>query len=108
MVPPSWRHDVDGPADLVEEVVRIHGLASVKAVPLPRDPGVAKPVLTRAQRRAKVARRALASRGFNECVSFSFIARAHAALARTRAAAWATIPTVAVQSSPSPGAMGLT
>jgi phenylalanyl-tRNA synthetase beta chain len=80
VVPPSWRHDVDGPADLVEEVVRIHGLASVKSVPLPRDAGVARPVLTRAQRRAKSARRGLAARGFNEAVSFSFISRAHAAL----------------------------
>jgi len=80
VAPPSWRHDIDGPADLVEEVVRIYGLTSVKSVPLPRGPGVAKPVLTRAQRRAKAARRAIASRGFNECVSFSFISRAHAAL----------------------------
>ncbi len=80
VVPPSWRHDVDGPADLVEEVVRIHGLGEVASVPLPRDAGVAKLVLTRAQRRAKSARRAIAARGFNEAVSFSFIARAHAAL----------------------------
>ncbi len=80
VVPPSWRHDVDGPADLVEEVVRIHGLGSVASVPLPRDAGVAQPVLTRAQRRAKSARRAIAARGFNEAVSFSFIAREHAAL----------------------------
>jgi phenylalanyl-tRNA synthetase beta chain len=80
VVPPSWRHDVDGPADLVEEVVRIHGLTSVASVPLPRDAGVAKPVLTRAQRRAKSARRAIAARGFNECVGFSFIARAQAML----------------------------
>jgi phenylalanyl-tRNA synthetase beta chain len=80
VVPPSWRHDIDGPADLVEEVVRIYGLASVASVPLPRDPGVARPVLTRAQRRGRAARRSLAARGFNECVSFSFIARAHAGL----------------------------
>jgi len=80
VVPPSWRHDIDGPADLVEEVVRIYGLTSVKSVPLPRGAGVAKPVLTRAQRRAKAARRAIASRGFNECVSFSFMSRAHTAL----------------------------
>ena len=80
VVPPSWRHDVDGPADLVEEVVRIYGLTSVASVPLPRAAGVAKPVLTRAQRRAKAARRAIASRGFNEAVSFSFISREHAAL----------------------------
>ena len=80
VVPPSWRHDIDGPADLVEEVVRMHGLASVASVALPRDPGISKPVLTKAQRRAKAARRAIAARGFNEAVSFSFIARAQAAL----------------------------
>jgi phenylalanyl-tRNA synthetase beta chain len=80
VVPPSWRHDIDGPADLVEEVVRIYGLASVASAPLPREPGVARPVLTKAQRRAKAARRAIAARGFNETVSFSFIARDQAAL----------------------------
>ncbi|MEY4964419.1 MAG: hypothetical protein RL274_2 [Pseudomonadota bacterium] len=73
--PPSWRHDVDGPADLVEEVVRIHGLQGVTSVPLPRTSGVAAPVLSKAQRRTRTARRALAARGFNETVSFSFIAR---------------------------------
>jgi phenylalanyl-tRNA synthetase beta chain len=80
VVPPSWRHDVDGPADLVEEVVRIHGLADVPSVPLARPSAVAMPVLSKAQRRTRAARRALAVRGFNECVSFSFIARDQAAL----------------------------
>ncbi len=80
VVPPSWRHDVDGPADLVEEVVRIHGLADVPSVALPRPGAVAAPVLSKAQRRTRTARRALASRGFNECVSFSFIAQGQAAL----------------------------
>ena len=80
VVPPSWRHDVDGPADLVEEVVRIHGLDGVASVPLERDHAVAAPVLSKAQRRTRTARRALAVRGFNECVSFSFIARDQAAL----------------------------
>ena len=80
VVPPSWRHDVDGPADLVEEVVRIHGLADVPSVPLARPSAVAVPVLSKAQRRTRTARRALAVRGFNECVSFSFIARDQAAL----------------------------
>jgi phenylalanyl-tRNA synthetase beta chain len=79
-VPPSWRHDVDGPADLVEEVVRIHGLASVASVPLARPNAIAVPVLSKAQRRTRTARRALAARGFNECVSFSFIARDQAVL----------------------------
>ena len=80
VVPPSWRHDVDGPADLVEEVVRIHGLTDVPSVALTRTSAVAKPVLSKAQRRSRTARRALAVRGFNETVSFSFIARDQARL----------------------------
>jgi len=80
VVPPSWRHDVDGPADLVEEVVRIHGLTDVPPVALVRDHAVAVPVLSKSQRRTRTARRALAARGFNECVSFSFITRDQAKL----------------------------
>jgi phenylalanyl-tRNA synthetase beta chain len=80
VTPPSWRRDIDGPADLVEEVVRIHGLAEVPSVALTRHTAVAKPVLTSAQRRARSVRRTLAARGFNECVSFSFIARDQAKL----------------------------
>ena len=80
VTPPSWRRDIDGPADLVEEVVRIHGLADVASVPLTRDAAVARPVLSPSQRRARTVRRALAARGFNECVSFSFIARDQAKL----------------------------
>jgi phenylalanyl-tRNA synthetase beta chain len=80
VTPPSWRHDVDGPADLVEEVVRIYGLSDVPSVALTRTSGVAAAVLSKAQRRTRTARRALAVRGFNECVSFSFIARDQAKL----------------------------
>jgi len=80
VTPPSFRRDIDGPADLVEEIVRIHGLTGVPSVPLDRDRAVAKPVLTSAQRRARAVRRTLAARGFNECVSFSFIAREQARL----------------------------
>jgi phenylalanyl-tRNA synthetase beta chain len=80
VVPPSWRHDVDGPADLVEEVVRIHGLTDVPSVALDRTSAVAAPVLSKAQRRSRTARRVLAARGFNECVTFSFIARDQAKL----------------------------
>jgi phenylalanyl-tRNA synthetase beta chain len=80
VTPPSWRHDVDGPADLVEEVVRIHGLNHVASVAMDRPSAVAKPVLTKSQRRIRAARRAIAARGFNEAVHFSFIARDKAAL----------------------------
>lgn len=80
VTPPSYRRDIDGPADLVEEIVRIHGLAGVASAPLERERAVAKPVLTPAQRRTRAARRSLAGQGFNECVSFSFIARDQAKL----------------------------
>jgi phenylalanyl-tRNA synthetase beta chain len=80
VAPPSWRGDVEGAADLVEEVVRIHGLDKVPSQPLPRLHAVARPTLTPAQRRTRIVRRALASRGFNETISFTFIPRAHAKL----------------------------
>lgn len=70
---PTWRPDVHGPADLVEEIVRIAGLELIPATPLPRLDGVARPVLTEKQKRARRARRLLASRGFVEAVTWSFI-----------------------------------
>ncbi|HEY4114911.1 MAG TPA: phenylalanine--tRNA ligase subunit beta [Rhizomicrobium sp.] len=78
--PPSWRSDIEGVADLVEEVVRIYGLENVPSVAMARPNAVARPTLTPAQRRTRLARRALATRGFNETINFSFIPRAHAAL----------------------------
>ena len=78
--PPSWRSDVEGPADLVEEVVRIHGLDKVPSLPLARSDAVARATLTSSQRRTRLVRRTLAARGFNETISFSFIPRAHAKL----------------------------
>jgi phenylalanyl-tRNA synthetase beta chain len=80
VTPPSWRPDIQGPADLVEEVVRIHGLDRLPAVPMTRPHAIARPVLTNAQIRLGLLRRALAVRGFNETVHFSFISREHAAL----------------------------
>ncbi len=59
VTPPSCRRDIDGPADLVEEIVRIHGLTDVPSVPLERERAVAKPVLTPAQRRSRAVRRDL-------------------------------------------------
>ena len=75
---PSWRRDIDGAADLVEEVVRIHGLSHVPSTPLPRAEGVARPTATPAQRTERRLRRALAGRGLNEAVTWSFIAPAAA------------------------------
>ena len=77
---PSWRPDIDGQADLVEEIVRVHGLNNVKSVALPRLHAVAKPVLSVRQKREGLARRALAARGLVEAVTWSFVPEAHAEL----------------------------
>jgi len=80
-IPPSWRPDIQGEADLVEEVARIASLSGLQGRPLPRPhPGVPKPVLTPMQRRARAARRTLAALGYNECVSYSFVGGEAAAL----------------------------
>ncbi len=78
---PSWRPDVQGQADLVEEVARIASLTKLQGVPLKRlTPGIPKPVMTPSQRRAQMARRTCAALGYNECVTYSFIDQASAAL----------------------------
>ncbi len=76
---PSWRRDVDGPADLVEEVVRIEGIDNIPSTPLPRMPGVAKPTATPEQKLERRARRAAAARGLDEAVTWSFLSDAEAA-----------------------------
>ncbi len=70
---PSWRRDIDGPADLVEEVVRIHGIDNVPSTPLPRAEGVAKPTATASQKLERKLRRTAASLGLNEAITWSFI-----------------------------------
>ncbi len=79
--PPTWRPDVRGEADLVEEVARIASLTRLQGKPMPRPrPGVPKPVLTVTQRRESAARRTCAALGYHECVSYSFIDQASARL----------------------------
>ena len=76
---PTRRHDIEGAADLVEEVVRIHGLDKVESVALPRADGVAKPTATAAQLTERRLRRAAAASGLNEAITWSFISEAQAA-----------------------------
>ncbi len=78
---PSWRPDIDGKADIVEQIVRIAGLDRVPPNPLERlEPSVAKPVLTLLQKRTRTAKRALAALGLREAVTWSFIAEPTAEL----------------------------
>jgi phenylalanyl-tRNA synthetase beta chain len=76
---PSWRRDVDGAADLVEEIVRIEGMDKVPSTPLPREAGVARPTATPDQLIERKARRTAAARGLNEAVTWSFISESEAA-----------------------------
>jgi len=77
---PSWRPDVSGKADIVEEVVRILGVDTVPPTPFPRGEAQRKPVLTAVQLRTRKAKRALAARNLVEAVTWSFIGKAQAEL----------------------------
>ena len=76
---PSWRRDVDGWPDLVEEIVRIVGLDQVPSTPLPRTPGVARPTATAEQLVERRVRRTAAARGLAEAINWSFISEKEAA-----------------------------
>lgn len=75
---PSWRPDIDGKADLVEEIMRIHGVDEITSVPLASHGAVNGRILTTLQVRTRNAKRALAVRGMMEAVTWSFIPEAHA------------------------------
>ncbi|MCK1279801.1 phenylalanine--tRNA ligase subunit beta [Bradyrhizobium sp. 61] len=77
---PSWRTDVHGKADIVEEIVRIYGVDKVPMTPFERGEDARKPVLTPLQLRTRRAKRALASRGIIEAVTWSFITKSAATL----------------------------
>ncbi|MFZ4067749.1 MAG: phenylalanine--tRNA ligase subunit beta [Phenylobacterium sp.] len=78
VAPPSWRRDVEGRADLVEEVARIAGYDALPSTPLPPVAIPPGGVLTVRQGRMRIARRALAAAGFAEAVTWSFMKRATA------------------------------
>jgi phenylalanyl-tRNA synthetase beta chain len=77
---PSWRSDVHGKADIVEEIVRNFGVDKVPMTPFERGDAPRKPILTPIQLRTRRAKRALAARGMVEAVTWSFISKPHAAL----------------------------
>ncbi len=79
-VAPTWRPDIHGEADLVEEIVRIVGLDEIPSAPMERPHAIARPVLTDLQKRMVRARRRLAERGLLEAVTYSFLPKRHAEL----------------------------
>ncbi len=81
VTPPTWRPDILGDADLIEEIARIASLAKLQGKPLTRPvPGVPRPILTAMQTRERTARRTIAALGYNECVTYSFIDQTAASL----------------------------
>lgn len=80
VTPPSWRRDVEGPADLVEEVARIEGYGALPSTPLPDLGAPSRGVLNPRQARVRLARRALAAMGYAEAVTWSFTRQSTAAL----------------------------
>ena len=77
---PTWRRDATEGADLVEEIVRIHGFHNLEALSLPPLPGRREPTATITQNRTRLARRALAARGLSEAITWSFVLQDHAKL----------------------------
>ncbi|MEM1318325.1 MAG: phenylalanine--tRNA ligase subunit beta, partial [Pseudomonadota bacterium] len=77
---PGFRPDVHGKADIVEELMRIHGVDNIEPQPLPAMSSVGSRVLTTAQIRTRLAKRTLATRGMSEAVCYSFIAKEQAEL----------------------------
>ena len=80
VTPPSWRLDVEGEADLVEEVIRINDYDNIPVVSLPKLSALPHPAITPQQRRVPIAKRLLATRGLLEAVTFSFMPSAIAKL----------------------------
>ena len=78
VTPPSWRRDVEGSADLVEEVARIEGFDKLPEAQPPRAAGLRAPPASVSESRGRVARRAMAAVGYQEAVSWSFCPEKHA------------------------------
>jgi phenylalanyl-tRNA synthetase beta chain len=78
--PPSWRGDIEGEADLVEEILRIKGYDEIPPVPLPRETTVSRPAIDARRRRIELVRRTMAERGLTEAVTFSFLSARAASL----------------------------
>ncbi len=73
ILPPSWRPDIDGVSDIVEEIIRIYGYDYIPSIKLPRKNYIAKPAMTIKHRQTSIASKILANRGYSEVITFSFL-----------------------------------
>ena len=72
VIVPSWRPDIDGANDIVEEIIRINGYQHIPSVKLPRKNYIAKPAMKIKHRQSSIASKTLACRGYSEVITFSF------------------------------------
>ena len=73
IIPPSWRPDIDGVSDIVEEIIRVNGYDYIPSIKLPRKNYIAKPAMTIKHRQTSIASKILANRGYSEVITFSFL-----------------------------------
>ncbi len=73
IIPPSWRPDIDGVSDIVEEIIRVYGYDFIPSIKLPRKNYIAKPAMTIKHRQTSIASKILANRGYSEVITFSFL-----------------------------------
>ncbi len=73
VTPPSWRPDIDGISDIVEEIIRVNGYDYIPSTKLPRKNYIAKPSMNIKHRQTSIASKTLANRGYSEVITFSFI-----------------------------------
>ena len=73
IIPPSWRPDIDGVSDIVEEIIRVNGYDFIPSIKLPRKNYIAKPAMTIKHRQTSIASKILANRGYSEVITFSFL-----------------------------------
>ena len=73
IIPPSWRPDIDGVSDIVEEIIRVNGYDFIPSIKLPRKNYIAKPAMTIKHRQMSIASKILANRGYSEVITFSFL-----------------------------------
>lgn len=83
VVRPTWRSDISGSHDLVEEVLRIYGYDKLPEIALPRPNGV-HGILQPKQRREVSVRRAMANRGGCQTITWSFMSSKDAVPFRTK------------------------
>lgn len=70
---PSWRRDIEGSTDLIEEVIRVYGYDNIPATPLVRDTVLTQNALSRTHQLRQATGRAMADRGLQECITWSFM-----------------------------------